>query len=95
MGFSFLQWREDRKWQPTLGYGDFFPIMNKARNIRKMISQISNRRSFHMRDNLSQVEEKVKVKVCSERKFLWNLGDQKTARDSGIGRGQLGFIGLS
>ena len=30
-----------------------------------------------------------------EGNFLWNVGDQKTARDSGIGRGQLGFIGLS
>jgi hypothetical protein len=37
--------------------------MNDTRNIRKMIPQISNRRSFHMRGNLSRVEEKVKVKV--------------------------------
>ena len=28
------------------------------------------------------------------KKFLWNVGDQKTAGDSGIGRGQLGCIGL-
>jgi hypothetical protein len=37
--------------------------MNDTRNIRKMIPQISNRRSFHMRGNLSRVEKKVKVKV--------------------------------
>ncbi len=47
--------------------------------------------------NLKTEIRKGKVKGMSEREgnFLWNVGDQKTARDSGIGRGQLGFIGLS
>ena len=37
--------------------------------------------------------KKVRVKVW--RQFLWDVGYQKGAGDSGIGRGQLGFIGLS
>ena len=39
--------------------------------------------------------KKVKVKVWSGMRFLWDFWNQKGAGDSGIGRGQLGFIGLS
>jgi hypothetical protein len=55
-----LQRREDREVHASLGDGDFFTIMNDARNIRKMIPQISNRRSFHMREKLSWIFRKEK-----------------------------------
>jgi hypothetical protein len=57
-----LQRREDREGHASLGDGDFFTVMNDTRNIRKMIPQISNRRSFHMREKLSWIFRMKKVK---------------------------------
>jgi hypothetical protein len=55
-----LQRGEDREGHASLGDGDFFTIMNDTRNIRKMIPQISNRSSFHMREKLSWIFRKEK-----------------------------------